>query len=219
MRAIHYPSFPLYLRLQAAATAITLHSGDFGKYKCRNPADVQKLPAQIPRRYNYLFSLCMSWWPPEEFKFNLSERSIRDTYSFLETPGYALCPLHGLPSRWNVYRSYHLCGPQFWASGSWCNIKENRQAVLIIVLDEGNDEQELRGRELARIDESIEIARPYVLVGPFGNSAGEIRGLVLQLQRQIPQPAPTFPFAIIHFSDSLHLSPYSHLVLLGPRYL
>ena len=37
---------------------------------------------------------------------------------------------------------------------------------MIIVLDIGYDEEELRQKDLGDIDWSIEWARPYVLVGP-----------------------------------------------------
>ena len=38
--------------------------------------------------------------------------------------------------------------------------------ALIIVLEEGSDEETLRGQGLECIDESINFARPHVLIGP-----------------------------------------------------
>jgi hypothetical protein len=37
--------------------------------------------------------------------------------------------------------------------------------TVLIVLDEGSNEEELRQRELGAVDETIEFARPHVLVG------------------------------------------------------
>lgn len=38
--------------------------------------------------------------------------------------------------------------------------------AVLIILDEGYDEEELRQRELGAVDDTIEVARPHVLVGP-----------------------------------------------------
>lgn len=41
-----------------------------------------------------------------------------------------------------------------------------RRMVLIIVLDEGTDEEELKNKALGQIDDTIEWAKPLVLEGP-----------------------------------------------------
>ena len=52
-----------------------------------------------------------------------------------------------------------------WEHDVPCDAKDGR-LVLIIILDIGYDEEELRQKDLGDIDWSIEWARPHVLVGP-----------------------------------------------------